>query len=151
MSIMMLKKMACFVPGVGTPVSLYYTLTNAELRSTALKGLLILPVSVVVLAMSQMVSIPLAIMGLAGAYIYWSILAMAGSWGFLAMLVAWRAVEKVPPLMEPEKEKLSELIPPTSVSEVLPEMSADAIFSGIESLPEEKKKELLKKLQQEIE
>jgi hypothetical protein len=138
------KKMACFLPGLGTPVSLYYTFTSKELRGTALKGLAILPVALVVVSMNAIVPTALAL--LAGVYIYWGVIAMAGGWGFLAMLIAWRAIEKnVGPVSMPldQKQETPELIPSTSVSELIPDLNADSILSGIEQLPEEEKTELV--------
>jgi|GEM_PF-6686516 len=141
------KKMACFLPGFGTPISLYYTITSRELRSTALKGLALLPAAVVLLAMNPI--IPSQITLLAGAYLYWGMIALAGGWGFVTMLVAWKAIENniLPVSMtapvqtaEPVAE---ELIPSVSVSEILPEMDAVSILSGIERLPREEKRELV--------
>ena len=141
------KKMACFLPGFGTPISLYYTITSRELRSTALKGLALLPAAVVLLAMNPIV--PSQITLLAGAYLYWGMIALAGGWGFVTMLVAWKAIENniLPVSMtapvqtaEPVAE---ELIPSVSVSEILPEMDAISILSGIERLPQEEKRELV--------
>lgn len=150
-----LKKMVCFVPGVGTPASLYYAFTSKELRSTALQGLLLIPASVITLGSSSMLDIPLTLRWLASVYIYWGILAVAGGWGFLVMLMAWHALEKIPAMIEreaaPEPEKISELIPPASVSEVIPDMDANSLLSEIERLPEEEKKELVKKIIQKIE
>ncbi len=146
------KKIACFLPGVGTPVSLYYAVTNKELRNTGLKGLAMLPAAIIVGSMSTIV--PSAVTLLAGAYIYWGIIALAGGWGFLTMLVAWRAIEgNLTPIavqVEPMKHEAPELIPQASVSEVLPDLNADTLLSGIERLPEEEKKvlvtEIIKKM-----
>jgi hypothetical protein len=139
------KKIVCFLPGVGTPVSLYYAVTNKELRNTGLKGLAMLPAAIIVGSMGTI--LPSSLTLLAGAYIYWSIIALAGGWGFLTMLVAWRAIEgNLAPIAvsaEPEKHEAPELIPSASVSEVLPELNADSILSGIEHLPEAEKKELV--------
>ncbi len=148
MGMVTLKKMACFLPGLGTPVSLYYSLTNAELRSTALKGLFLLPVSVLLLSSQNMMSIPYSLLWVAGAYLYWGVLALAGGWGFLAMLIAWRAIDKkiVSTTPEPIAEEISELIPAVSISEVLPDLNANDLLKGIERLPEAEKKELVQKI-----
>ncbi len=139
------KKIVCFLPGVGTPVSLYYAVTSKELRNTGLKGLAMLPAAIIVGSMGTI--LPSTITLLAGAYIYWSIIALAGGWGFFTMLIAWRAIEgNLAPIAvpaEPEKHETPELIPSASVSEVLPELNADSILSGIENLPEAEKKELV--------
>ncbi len=146
MSIVALKKMACFLPGMGTPVSLYYSLTNDELRGTAVKGLILLPISVLVLSSQNMMSIPYSLLWVAGAYLYWGILALAGGWGFLAMLVAWRAIDKKVISMEPVPEEIPELIPAASISEIIPNMNADTLLKGIERLPEAEKRELVQKI-----
>jgi len=138
----LVKKTACFLPGLGTPVSLYYTITSKELRGTALKGLAMLPAAGIVLSMGTI--IPSSIAMLAGAYIYWGIIALAGGWGFVAMLAAWRAIEThvVSPI-EPIPHMAPELIPRTSVSEVIPDMDANNLLSQIERLPTEDKQELV--------
>jgi len=148
MGMVTLKKMACFLPGLGTPVSLYYSLTNAELRNTALKGLLLLPAAVILLSSQNMMSVPYELLFVASAYLYWGALALAGGWGFLAMLVAWRAVgtKLISTTPEPVAEEISELIPAVSISEVLPDLDANALLKGLERLPEAEKKELVQKI-----
>ncbi|GBE19022.1 hypothetical protein BMS3Abin16_01634 [archaeon BMS3Abin16] len=141
------KKAACFLPGFGTPISLYYTITSRELRGTALKGLAILPAAVVLLAMNTIV--PSQITLIAGAYLYWGMIALAGGWGFVTLLVAWKAIENnilpvslaVP--LQTAEPAAEELIPSVSVSEILPDMDASSILSGIERLPREEKRELV--------
>lgn len=144
----MFKKMACFLPGLGTPVSLYYAFTNKELRGTALKGLAILPAAVIVLFARPLTPSPLAL--LAGAYIYWGLMALAGGWGFLVMFVAWRAIETNVMPIEPIEQETPELIPTASVSEVIPDLDASALLSGIERLPEEERQELVKEIIQKV-
>ncbi len=139
------KKVACFLPGVGVPVSLYYAFTNKEMRAIAIKGLALIPIAILVLGASSIM--PAAVSLLAGAYLYWGVIAMAGGWGFLAMLLAYRAIEgKVLSLKQPIPIKQDILIPNASVSEVLPEMDAGAILSEIERLPEEEKEVLVAQL-----
>jgi hypothetical protein len=140
------KKVACFLPGLGTPVSLYFTVTSKKLRSTGLKGLAILPIAAVLPSSSL---VPTSIALIAGTYIYWGIIAMAGSWGFLGMLFAYRAIahkagstEQVVPI----SQQASELIPTASTSEVLPDMDAKSILNGIERLPVEEREELVAKI-----
>jgi hypothetical protein len=141
-----LKKMACFLPGMGTPASIYYFFTNASIRPTALKGLFVLLVSVVILALRTILPLPYTLIWLATIYVYWGIVALAGGWGFLTMLVAWRVLEKkILPTKELEA-KMPELIPKASVSEIIPEMDANALLEGIERLPPERKEELARKI-----
>ncbi len=141
------KKVACFLPGFGTPISLYYTITNRELRSTALKGLALLPAAVLLLAMNPV--LPSQITLIAGAYLYWGMIALAGGWGFVTMLVAWKVIENnlLPVSMtapiQTAEPVAQELIPSASVSEVIPDMDASTILSGIERLPREEKRELV--------
>jgi hypothetical protein len=137
------KKMACFLPGLGAPVSLYYAFTSKELRGTALKGLSLLPIAVLIVMANSVVPTTLAL--LAGAYIYWGLMALAGGWGFLAMLLVVRVLEKNIPIEQivPIKQEAPELVPTASVSEILPDIDASAIISGIERLPKEEREELV--------
>lgn len=145
-----IKKMACFLPGLGTPISLYYVATNKELKSAALKGLAILPIALLVVTMTPLV--PSAIALLAAAYLYWGIISLAAGWGFLTMLIGMRVIKgtNAPVAMEVENPEIEipELIPRASVSEIIPDMDPSEILSGIERLSEEKKKTVVSQIVQ---
>jgi hypothetical protein len=86
---------------------------------------------------------------LAGVYVYWGVISLAAGWGFLAMLVGWRAVqgEIFATQTETHAQPASpELVPNTSISEVLPDMDANTLLSGIERLPIEEREELIAKI-----
>jgi len=82
-----LQKAVCMVPGIGVLFSIYYFLTNKDLRKAAAKGLMLLPISAFLISSSTIISIPSPMLLLAGAYLYWSILALAAGWGLLASAV----------------------------------------------------------------
>lgn len=140
------KKAACFLPGLGTPISLYYAATNKDLRGTALKGLAMIPAATLVVAANSIMPGPITL--LASAHLYWSVLALAGSWGFIAMLMGYRMLEGRILKVEPVhiSTEAPELIPNASASEVLPDLDASAILSGIEQMPEEEREELVAKI-----
>ncbi|MEE9594136.1 MAG: DUF456 domain-containing protein [Candidatus Hydrothermarchaeales archaeon] len=82
-----LQRATCMVPGIGTLASIYYLLTNKEMRATAKKGLMLLPISAALLSLSTVIPIPGPVLLLAGAYLYWSIIALAAGWGILAAMI----------------------------------------------------------------
>lgn len=82
-----LQKAVCMVPGIGVLFSIYYFLTNKDLRKAAAKGLMLLPISAFLISSSTIAPIPSPMLLLAGAYLYWSILALAAGGGILASAV----------------------------------------------------------------
>ncbi len=116
------KKIACFVPGIGAPVSLYYFITNPRLRGAALKGIFLLLASVIILASRTTVHLPSPLIWLSTTYVYLGIYAIAAGWGFLAMLIAWRVLEKKAISMD----LIPELIPSASTTEVIQDVDADS-------------------------
>jgi len=82
-----LQKAVCMVPGIGVLFSIYYFLTSKDLRKAATKGFMLLPISAFLLSASTIISVPSPLLLLAGAYLYWSILALAAGWGILVPAV----------------------------------------------------------------
>lgn len=105
------KQALCVVPGIGTPVSIYYFVTSKDLRSAAIKGLLLLPASVVVLALSVAFPIPGAVLLVAGAYLYWGIISLLAGAGFLSLLLAKYFAVRLGEVKAPAVELRKEEIP----------------------------------------
>ncbi len=100
-----IKKTLCVVPGIGLPTSVYYFVTSKDLRKAAIKGLLLIPASAFVLAMSVVMPIPGAVLLLAGAYLYWGTISLLVGAGFLTLLFAKFFTARVPEV-EIKKEKI---------------------------------------------
>lgn len=84
------RKILCFVPGVGVPASAYYALISKDksMNTVGRFGFVVFGAAVAMMVPGM---INFAFL-MAGFYIYLGIVALAASWGFLAMLLIWRAV-----------------------------------------------------------
>lgn len=86
-----MKKVGCCTPGLGAPLSLYYFCTGSEkCRADAKKGFFILGASVIVLSLSPMIAFPSGLLLLASVYLYWAVLGLAASWGFIVLYFGYK-------------------------------------------------------------
>jgi uncharacterized membrane protein YdjX (TVP38/TMEM64 family) len=100
-----IKRALCVIPGIGTPISIYYFISSSELRRAATKGLLLLPSSAVLIAISVVLPIPGPILLLAGAYLYWGVIALVAGAGFLSLFLAEYFVRRAPKIKTKKEEE----------------------------------------------
>lgn len=84
---------------------------------------------------------------------FWPITVASFLGGLASYIWTYFAMEHVEvgvPVIEPIKLEIPELIPTASVSEVIPDLDASALLSGIERLPEKEREELVAKVVQMI-